>query len=315
MDINISVIIPVYNSEKYLRDCLNSIQKQTMKEIEVIIINDGSTDSSREICEEFIRNDKRFRLTTIENQGQGNARNIGISQSKGKYLMFVDSDDQVDKDYCKIPYQIAEKNQADVVLFSYIRNINGTEKASADMQIQSGPISNKDAMNLVLRRSVGTFVWNKLFSRRLFDDVSFPTGMWYEDVGTTYKLIHRAKNIYYIDKPLYVYYQRPLSTTQTKNRKKEEDRYANGYKRIKDFEKWNDYCMDFVDWLKIRGGIRYLVKFGSSGELYKEWKQCINEVKGYPDGLSTDLVRLLRIYRLSPFLFDAVCKISGKRYK
>jgi len=125
----ISVIVPVYNVEPYLKRCLDSIINQSMKEIEILVIDDGSTDKSGEICNEYAKIDDRIKVTHQKNSGLSHTRNFGLDQAQGKYVMFVDSDDYVEENFCQIPYEIAEKNCVDIVMFRYNHFIDGISYA------------------------------------------------------------------------------------------------------------------------------------------------------------------------------------------
>ena len=117
--IDISIIVPIYNAEKYLNKCLESLTKQTKKELEFILINDGSTDKTEEIIKEY--QDKRIKYFKNKNQGIGKTRNFGISKSSGKYLMFVDSDDYLEKDACEILYKKISKEGADLAICDFYK--------------------------------------------------------------------------------------------------------------------------------------------------------------------------------------------------
>jgi glycosyltransferase involved in cell wall biosynthesis len=123
----VSVIVPVYNSEKYLETCLNSLEKQTLDSIEFIVIDDGSTDKSYEIMQKYAKKDKRFKIYSKENEGVGKTRNLGIKLAKGEYIGFVDSDDYVSNDYFGELYNVAKKYDADVSITSNVIYVKGNE--------------------------------------------------------------------------------------------------------------------------------------------------------------------------------------------
>lgn len=118
----ISIIVPIYNSEKYLKECIESIINQTYKNIEVILINDGSTDASEDVCNEYAKNDNRIKIINIKNAGVSNARNVGIDSSKGNWIVFVDSDDWIEKDFCEKLYKEATQDkELDIICSGYKR--------------------------------------------------------------------------------------------------------------------------------------------------------------------------------------------------
>jgi glycosyltransferase EpsH len=142
LSIKISVIIPIYNSANYLSDCLNSILNQTFKDIEIICINDGSTDNSENILREFIKKDKRIIIINQENKGAGSARNKGIEISKGEYISFIDADDMFHFKTLEIAYENIIKNYSDIVQFGYINNFNNKIDTKINHKIDSYKITN-----------------------------------------------------------------------------------------------------------------------------------------------------------------------------
>ena len=150
----ITVIIPVYNKEEYLEKTLNSIINQSYKNLEIIIINDGSTDNSKYICDKFQNQDKRINLVNTKNYGAGHARNIGIKMAKGNYISFIDADDYIDKDYYKILYNMIINNEADMAECRYIR-VNEEQEINIEKnQIQDIKVfSNIEKLKLLYGRN------------------------------------------------------------------------------------------------------------------------------------------------------------------
>ena len=213
----ISVIVPIYNVEKYVRKCLDSLAAQTMKEIEVICIDDGSTDRSGEIANEY-RNDERFRIIHTENRGLSAARNMGIDEARAPWIMFVDSDDWVDERFCEIPYRAAIENDADLVIFGrYTVKKNGRIKRS-DVQIHNGLVDEFTAHEFG-----GNAAWNKLYSKSMYENIRYPESLLFEDVAITYRIVCIAKQIVMLDDRLYYHVIRPNSITQTHSEKRHKD--------------------------------------------------------------------------------------------
>lgn len=200
----ISVIIPVYNTEKYLRQCLDSVVNQTLKEIEVICVDDGSTDSSLEILEEYAKNDNRFIILKQENKFAGVARNYGMSKAKGKYLYFMDSDDFIETNALEIVYKKAEEDSADIIIFGHKRKTkHGTRDFLAfttrDVSIFDG-----------VRASVfgcGSTIWDKLFNHEFIksEKIEFEAHKVCNDVFFMYKSMLKAKKISQIQQCFYTY--------------------------------------------------------------------------------------------------------------
>ena len=206
----ISIIVPVYNVQNHLKRCLDSLINQTMKEIEIIIVNDGSTDSSREICEEYAQLDSRITLINQENQGVAGARNTGIRAVKTKYLMFVDADDWVTPSFCESAFKVIESQQADVVMFDFYAINQSKMWIQTEFDDTVKVLSKDDAMRYLVDK-IGNIVWNKIYSAELFQDISFPTGRCYEDIGTLCFVIEKANKICYLNQALYYYFYRGAS--------------------------------------------------------------------------------------------------------
>lgn len=206
----ISVIVPVYNVEKYLSKCIDSIINQSLTDIEIILVNDGSTDGSGLICDKYALKDSRIKVLHKSNGGLSDARNKGIEVATGEYIGFIDSDDWISKNMFEKLYNISKINNADIVQSNYIESYN--EDISIDKNINE-EISIYSPMEMLeqlyTEKSIKTVVvWNKLYRRELFKDIRFPKGKIHEDEFTTYKLIHKSRTVADINLPLYYYRQR-----------------------------------------------------------------------------------------------------------
>ncbi len=209
----ISIIVPIYNVEKYLRQCLESISEQTYKNFECLLINDGSPDNSTEICREYVEKDARFRYFEKENGGLASARNLGIKYSKGKYTTFIDSDDWVESDYLEVLHSKIKEYNTDFVISSYkkfdmdedcfylhIWDQDYYEKiwTSQELLTQLPNLENYDGSY--------TVSWGKLFKRSLFDKILFNEQRKFgEDFECSFKLYLSMTSCLYIHKALYNY--------------------------------------------------------------------------------------------------------------
>ena len=209
----ISIIVPIYNVEKYLRQCLESISEQTYKNFECLLINDGSPDNSTEICREYVEKDARFRYFEKENGGLASARNLGIKYSKGKYITFIDSDDWVESDYLEVLHSKIKEYNTDFVISSYkkfdmdedcfylhIWDQDYYEKiwTSQELLTQLPNLENYDGSY--------TVSWGKLFKRSLFDKILFNEQRKFgEDFECSFKLYLSMTSCLYIHKALYNY--------------------------------------------------------------------------------------------------------------
>ena len=197
----VSVIVPVYNVAPYLRRCVDSLLCQTLRDIEIILIDDGSTDGSGQLCDEYAAWDARIRTVHRENAGLSEARNAGIDLARADYFMFVDSDDWVEPDYCRIPWDIARSQQADLVMFQF-RNLRNGKERKRRYSIAEGEKTQKEALALMIG-GVSITAWNKLYHRELFRENRYPRGRVYEDVFLTPVLVHGARHVFYSSAVLY----------------------------------------------------------------------------------------------------------------
>ena len=211
----VSLIVPVYNVRNYLRKCLDSVVAQTCKDMEVIIVNDGSTDDSLEIALEYTAKYPHFRCYTIENSGLGGARNYGMEQAKGDYFMFLDSDDYITADCVERMLNAALENDSDLVCGGYydIRE-DGVVLLTYKNSFKNATTSLEEEPQILFNRASACC---KLYKRELMADFRYVTKLWYEDMRLTPKLYLHAKKITYVDAPFYYYVQRGGSIMNNHN--------------------------------------------------------------------------------------------------
>ncbi len=215
MNLKISLIIPVYNVEKFLPRCLDSVASQTYADLEVIIVNDGSTDNSAQIIDRYVASNPNFTAYTIENSGQGGARNFGLEKAQGDYVAFLDSDDYIAPDCIEKLAAAAKTNDSDIVVCAcYDVKEDGTVIAQIDNNITNGTTNIFESPQILFNRVAP---WGKLFRRSVFGDLSFATRVWYEDMRLIPKLYLSADKITYIDDALLYYVQRAGSTMNNSN--------------------------------------------------------------------------------------------------
>lgn len=215
----VSIIVPIYNVEKYLDKCIQSIVNQTYKYIEIILINDGSTDGCLDICRKWSFLDDRIKIINKKNGGLSDARNTGIVNSSGEYLFFVDSDDWIECNIIERLITLCNKYNSEIAICEYIsaydedRRINDSNRILDEVKL----FNKKDILyNLYNDLYVTTIVsWNKLYKRELFNNINFPVGKIHEDEFTIYKLLYKANKIAYIKDKLYYYRQRQQSIMNT----------------------------------------------------------------------------------------------------
>ena len=209
----ISIIIPVYNVEQYLNRCIDSLIAQTYHNIEIILVDDGSTDSSSKIVDEYLSKDNRIRVIHKKNGGLSDARNKGIEISKGKYLTFVDSDDYVTKTYVETLYSTIIEYSADISICSYQVKYE-TGQTLKKGKNKKGVYTTEEALKRMLyHKDFDVSAWAKLYRKELFNGIFFPKGRLFEDAATTYKLIMKSKKISFNLKEEYYYIIRDKSIT------------------------------------------------------------------------------------------------------
>ncbi len=210
----ISIIVPVYNVKEYLSECLSSIIKQTYRNLEIIVIDDESTDGSLEICREFADKDNRITLLPMSHAGVSAARNLGLEKATGEYVSFVDSDDFADADMYEYLFRILKENDADISACTYTNEGKGRKNVP---ELYTGKLhlfSNKEIINeLVDDRLVKSYVWGKLYKKELFDGIQFPDGKYFEDIAISCMIYYKAKRIAFSCVPKYHYRTRATSIT------------------------------------------------------------------------------------------------------
>ncbi len=211
----ISVIIPVYNVEKYINKCVDSVISQTYKNIEIILVDDGSTDNSSIICDEYKEIDDRIIVVHKKNGGLSDARNVGIENSKGQYICFIDSDDYIASNFIYELYQTLKITNSDISICKYIEvyegQVNIPIKNKRRIKIYDG---NKKIENLYNNNDVVTVVaWNKLYKKYIFENLRYPVGMLHEDEFIIFDILNIAKRVSYTSLPCYYYLKRGDSIT------------------------------------------------------------------------------------------------------
>ena len=196
----ISIIVPVYNVERYLAACIDSVLRQTYKNFELILVDDGSTDHSGEICDRLAKTDSRMRVFHKKNGGLSDARNFGMKYAQGDYITFIDSDDAVSPRFIEILLLESLKNSADIVQCQFALREELLETGSGKSAVYRGADGFRQFLMI---GEVYVSSWCKLYRRELFDDISFPYGRINEDVCTTYKLLYRSAKTVCIDRALY----------------------------------------------------------------------------------------------------------------
>lgn len=208
----ISVIVPVYNVEPYLAECLDSVIAQSYKHIEIILVDDGSTDQSGQLCDQYAGRDPRITVIHKKNGGLSEARNVGIDRARGEYLAFVDSDDAVAPDFLEVLYTRLTGNGADLAMCHYEMF---TTSYGDTLKTGTATIFDRAEIFRVFYQFDVIFVitWNKLYKKELFNGLRFPVGKKHEDEFMVHHILNRCSRAVLTDLPLYKYRQRPGSIT------------------------------------------------------------------------------------------------------
>lgn len=210
----VSIVIPVYNVEPYLRECLDSVVGQSYKNLEILIVDDASTDGSYDICREYAKNDERIHLFKNEvNRGLSATRNLALDNAHGDYIGFVDSDDFIDPNMYDIMVKKLEADNADMAMCNYYWTNEAGEKTSnyvshnQDRKVKGIEKLRENAL------TVNNCVWNKLFKKKLFEDIRFPEGRLFEDIFIIHEIIDKASSVSVTKESLYYYRRRNTAIT------------------------------------------------------------------------------------------------------
>ena len=205
----VSVIVPIYKVEKYIKKCIDSLVNQTYKNLEIILVDDGSPDKCGEICDEYAKIDKRIKVLHKKNGGLSDARNKGVEVATGKYVAFVDSDDYVENDYIEYLLELLKRYDADISIIlpykvdeRYIDNRKNKKEKIVVYEKEDALIT------MLYQKEFDNAAWGKLYKKNIVNGIEFPFGKLYEDIGTTYKYLLKSNKIVYSNKEKYFYLQR-----------------------------------------------------------------------------------------------------------
>lgn len=253
----VSIVVPIYNVELYLTKCLDSLIKQTYQNIEIILVNDGSTDNSKQICLEYVNKDKRIKYIEKKNGGLSDARNVGIDNANGNYLVFVDSDDYVNVNFISNLYLNLKETNSDISVCSFKKVSDSYQDISICEENITKCYSGKSKFNNLYNDNadVTTVAWNKMYRKHLFTKIKYPKGKIHEDEFVIFDLLNNSSKIVYSSCEYYYYLQRDNSITATYNIKR-TDKLTALKGRMKSFEKlgyqrWYDntlynYCYQLI---------------------------------------------------------------------
>ncbi len=300
----ITVIVPIYKVEKYIRKCIDSILGQTYANLEIFLVDDGSPDNCGIICDEYAQRDERIIVIHKENGGLSSARNVAIDVAKGQYIMFVDSDDWVEPNFCEKSLEIALKMKVDIVAFGFenvfLDKKCDTKRVEKRFTKNARILDSSEAIrHLILRDDIIlNFAWNKIYKRGLFEGIRYPQGFYFEDNAVTYKLINKARIIYVSDAVLYNYVIRKDSISGIWfNHKSIMDRYIIWKKRLEDVKVMcpeNEEIQLLQVASEAVDGVMYLRKDSNCSEIVEEMRSFLSLHK--KEILSNHAPMKLKIY-------------------
>lgn len=264
----VSVIVPVFNVESYLAEALDSVICQTYTNLEIIVIDDGSTDGSGRICDEYAGKDRRIRVIHQENRGLSAARNAGLDVMKGETVSFLDSDDAYYPEFIETMMTAMIRENAEIVTCkNSIQRTTGKMTGSRDEKIypliQPGVYDRAETLRALADEQINHSVWNKLYRKELWSGIRFPEGSVYEDIAITYRLIDRSRKICVLDLPLYMYRKRPGSISNVKSAKNISD-YFVARSQFEQFIQANIpgiFTDEQLNWFRRQGLRRRIVRY------------------------------------------------------
>ena len=311
----ISIIIPVYNVASYIREALDSVIDQTYENLEIIVIDDGSTDGSGQICDEYTT-DPRVIVIHQKHQGVSNARNVGLDIANGEYIAFCDSDDAYHPDFIKRMLETIDIADVSVCRFESHKcllgigkvygRFNGRSKGKPAPIAKAGSYDRVEALRAHINGLINTAVWDKLYRKELWKDIRFPDGHIYEDLDVVYRVLDRCGRVNVTDQVLYFYRIRPGSITHTCTKESCEDHFL-AWEHLATFVEANvpdcfdDTQLKSVRQRQINVRIRAFIQGGMDAEEIKAYYEALN-----PEDLSLTSRIAYRMIFLCPWLLKVL---------
>lgn len=315
----ISVVVPVYNVEKYLPKCLDSLLAQTWQELEVIVVDDGSPDNSWDIMQEYARRDSRVRLIRQKNGGLSAARNAGVEAAQGEWIGFLDSDDYVAPEMYETLYRAAVERDAQMAVCSFAYVTPDGKPIS-----RTSPITKNEVLSgiQIMERLAGPqnwyyiTAWNRLYQRKLFDTVRFPVGKLHEDEYTAHLFYWQCERVAIVKEAMYYYVQQDGSIMHTESVRRQVDGIQGMLERADFALEHEVYSLAFAS---CNGALGRIVSAKGGSE---EERQALRQVREQADRVVDQLLRVpghrtekakVALFRLSPGLYRAALKMRPVR--
>ncbi len=311
----VSIIIPVYNVQKYIDCCIQSVVNQSYKNLEIILVDDASEDLSGSICDTWAEKDKRINVIHKKiNEGLSEARNTALNCCSGEYVLFLDGDDAIHKDMISVCISTIEKNDLDFVSYSF-EKVNSDFKGVAEYSLKASDLHDIYSGNEIIRQLIinGIFEFsacNKVYRAKLFENVMFPKGLLHEDNYTTPEILLKAKRAGILDQKLYYYRMNPSSITNTKNIKREKDLVA-AYEHTLKLVSGNEelYYKVMASYLS---GLATLYKVSDKNDrkiILKKYKNTMSFSHKY---MKNNWIFAYKLFVISPFLYYNFVNIRSK---
>lgn len=311
----VSIVVPIYNVESYLDRCIDSIIKQTHTNLEIILVNDGSTDSSLEICKKYENQDSRIIIVNKKNGGLGSARNAGIEMMTGDFVAFIDSDDFLHPDMVKNLYFLLNNYDADIAVCGFSSFTKEEEIIKKNKRrIMVKTFNTYESLKNMFRwDGIGWTAWNKLYRASLFKTTRYEEGVYSEDMATTYKLLFQSNRVVWSNEPLYYYFHRADGIMRSKPPKRYRDEILIAKKMISFFEENVQLLSSYP---KAYGGkiaLNNLIALKKSNEFLEIQEDCILFLKRYWKlTLKSNFVKTR--YKIAIFLFVLIESITAWKF-
>lgn len=322
----ISVIVPVYNIEECIGRCIDSIRKQTYKELEIILVDDGSTDNSGSICDSYVNKDNRIRVIHQQNRGLSGARNKGLEASTGEYIGFVDGDDWIEEGMYDFLYHILKENEADIAVCGYV--IQNSSEADIQEKGNSENVTvyeRREAVRAIVEdRRIHSYAWNKLYHRKLFKEIRFPEKRKMEDIATLYKVFMLCERVAVSDIPKYCYCRREGSISQSWDEKMNWDLFSAYLERVdvlgRDYPELREFLVVSLLKFSVTAYNRLLLFEGQALEYEETHRQMIRntmyrfrkELRSY-SGYGNLKVRLFLVSKsIYPYIYRRLKRLVSR---
>ena len=280
----VSVIVPIYNVEQYLRRCIDSVLAQTYTNYELILVDDGSPDACGKICDEYAARNPKIKVIHQKNQGLSAARNNAVPKSNGEYITFIDSDDFVSKDYLQYLVSLIQKYDAQISAGGFVYQYENRELKQPKDETETVFFSPEDALeNMNYAKGFGLTAWGKLYERHLIEANPYPIGKLFEDIATTYKIVGGSTGVAYGNKQIYYWLQRSNSIMRSSFNPRQLDGIEAAQKQL-------DYILDRYPKAVPAAKYRLTSKaveltgtmFASGGDkkIFKELRSCMKKYAG-----------------------------------